>query len=437
MKTNTPLLQLRLVAVAALAMFTPNDLFAIANWARKYQVDCTTCHEPAVPRLNALGHQFRKMGYRMETEVGKDAKPEAYKEIGDWASVRVRTGFNAETFSKRQKGGADFNSYRTRTGFLTPDVTIFYAGNLTKNLSLFTEIEFVDADETEVQVFGEWFGGNPERYYTVRFGQMHTLSRIGWGGFDRPTGITTPDVLSSRGLTTSPVPFRVGEDQRGVDASFAFTPQSRLILGVYNGVDQGGHGNDSNGAGFGDSDNAKDVMLAYEQMLGESGFTLFSYYGTWDQKAGATYDAAGNLTAGAPFLTTTDKRGETEFTFLRVGATASWVFDLFDPKKVGHSELQGGFLYSKDFYPSALPFKDRDGSSFWIGAEQRLPHGSAIFYRYDGVSRSQESSRGLRQRHRVGGVYTVQQNLRLAAEGFIYDQSADSYGVLIQAMLNF
>lgn len=437
MKTSNRTVSIGVAVLTVATLLTPGKAFGISNWARKYQVDCVTCHSPAVPRLNAFGHQFRKMGYRMDTEINA-GKPEAYKELGNFASVRFRTGFNVEHFNQEQKAGDGFNKFRTRSGFIRPDVTLFYAGALTKNLSLFSEIEFVDADETEVQVFGEWFAGNTERWLTVRMGQMHTLSRIGWGGFDRPTGVTTPDVLSARKLTTSPVSFRIGEDQRGADAAYNFTPESRLIVGVYNGMNQAGAGNEGNGAGFGDTDNSKDVLAAYEQMFGESGFTLFGYYGSWDQKAGTMYNASGNvITTGSPFLTTTDSKSQTEFNFLRLGATASWVFHVFDPKKVGNSEIQGGYMYAKDFYPSALPFADRDGHAFWAGVEQRLPHDSALFYRYDRVSRSDESSRGARQRHTLGCVYTYEQYLRLSLEAFTYDQSADSYGVLFQAMLNY
>ena len=352
--------------------------------------------------------------------------------------MRFRTGFNVEHFSQKQKAGDGFNKFQTRNGFIRPDVTLFYAGALTEHLSLFSEIEFIDADETEVQVFGEWTGGNTERWVAIRMGQMHTLSRIGWAGFDRPSGITTPDALGGRKLTTSPVSFRVGEDQRGLDVAYNFTPESRLIVGVYNGVNQGGVGNEGNGAGSGDNDNAKDVLAAYEQMFGESGFTVFGYYGTFDQKAGTMYNAAGNvITTGTPFLTTTDRKAETEFNFARVGATASWVFNIFDPKKIGSSEIQGGFMYAKDFYPKDLPFKDRDGYAFWAGAEQRLPHDSVVFCRYDQLHRSDEASRGARRRYTVGAVYTYEQHLRLSFEAFSYDQAADSYGLLTQAMLNF
>ncbi|MGE5760566.1 MAG: hypothetical protein ACM37V_09455, partial [Gemmatimonadota bacterium] len=38
---------------------------AIPAWARKYNVNCSHCHYPAPPRLNATGLRFRWAGYRM------------------------------------------------------------------------------------------------------------------------------------------------------------------------------------------------------------------------------------------------------------------------------------------------------------------------------------------------------------------------------------
>jgi hypothetical protein len=417
---------------------SPGDVSAVSSWARKYKVDCATCHEPAAPRLNALGHQFRKMGYRLETEVGVDAKPEAYKELGDWFSFRFRTGYDFKSYETRQAAGANANSFDKRSGFMKPDYTIFYGGTITKNLGAFMEVEFDDYNDILLLGEVDWFGGNADQNYLIRVGQFHTLVRVGWGGFDRPSGISTPDVFRLDKLTTSPVIYNIGQDQRGIEVAYGFTPQSRIIAGLFNGVNFDGKGNRGNGNGSGDTDTAKDVMLAYEQMIGESGFTLFGNYGTWDQKAGTTYNAAGNVTTGVPFLTTTDTANQTEFNFLRVGATASWVFNIFDPKKVGSSELQGGYMYAKDYYPSALPFADRTGNSFWAGVEQRLPHSSSVFYRYDQVHRSEQNARGNTSKHTLGAVWTVEEHLRLALEGFIADEeNTDATGLVLQAMLNF
>src|ERR1041385_8492279 len=121
MKNKTRLFALGLAVTILAAIIAPGKAFAISNWARKYNVDCLTCHSPAVPRLNAFGHQFRKMGYRMDTEI-KAGKPEAYREIGNYVSVRLRTGYSIEHFDKPKGGSADnFNAFHTRNGFVDPD----------------------------------------------------------------------------------------------------------------------------------------------------------------------------------------------------------------------------------------------------------------------------------------------------------------------------
>ncbi len=37
----------------------------IPAWARKYNMNCSGCHYPAPPRLNATGQRFKWAGYRM------------------------------------------------------------------------------------------------------------------------------------------------------------------------------------------------------------------------------------------------------------------------------------------------------------------------------------------------------------------------------------
>lgn len=415
------------LTLAFVGLLLPSKVSATANFGRKYGVDCATCHAPAVPRLNAFGHEFRKRGFRMEEEIGQSVKLQAYKEIGDWVSLRLRGGYAVENFDDRQKASSSGNSYETRNGFRRPDYTVFYAGNLSRNLTMFTELEWKDIEEIELQAYGAWFGGDVEHSYFIRLGQMHTLSRIGWGGFDRPTGISTPDVLGST-LTASPVPFKIGQDQRGIDFACNFTPSSRAILGVYNGVNFKGSGSEGNGQGFGDSDGSKDALLALEQMIGESGFTLFGYAGQWSQAAGSQVSVGTNKVALA------DTSSETRFDFARLGATASIIVPLISEQMA--SELQGGYMRSIDVYPDNYPTgTDRNkGDAFWVGVEQRLPYETALIYRFDYVDKKDDVTR---QRNTVGLVYTVQKYLRLAGEVFAYNQPTDSVGANLQAMFNF
>src|SRR6266540_7090048 len=44
----------------------------IPAWARKYNMNCSGCHYPAAPRLNATGIKFRWAGYRMPDAIGEN-----------------------------------------------------------------------------------------------------------------------------------------------------------------------------------------------------------------------------------------------------------------------------------------------------------------------------------------------------------------------------
>ena len=46
----------------------------IPAWARRYNANCSMCHSPAVPRLNARGIQFKWAGYRLPEEIGEKAE---------------------------------------------------------------------------------------------------------------------------------------------------------------------------------------------------------------------------------------------------------------------------------------------------------------------------------------------------------------------------
>ena len=52
----------------------------IPAWARKYNMNCSGCHYPAPPRLNATGMRFKWAGYRMEDDFNETVSVE--KEIG-------------------------------------------------------------------------------------------------------------------------------------------------------------------------------------------------------------------------------------------------------------------------------------------------------------------------------------------------------------------
>jgi len=382
----------------------PKESEAIPAFARKYGVSCAVCHRPDPPRLNTLGHRFRKYGYRMPEELGKDPN---YKEIGEYIAMRGRGRYEYEKFAKGKSA--------TTSRFKWNDATFFYAGSMTKNLSAFFEWEW--EDESEIGLNGQfsWFMGDADRYLQLRLGQMHTLTRVGWAGFDRPTGISTTNVLSTD-IDSSAVPFKINQDQRGLEASIGVTKDARIIAQLLNGLNFAGDGNH----GSQDDDTNKDFLLAYEQNLTErgTGFTLFGYRGVWHSGAGAD--------------------DVTQYVFYRTGATGSLVFPTPFYADL-ESEIQGGVMYAHDVPPSAASVPDNvDGIAYWLGAEEWFKNNASVFGRLDFVNPDIGPDKWA-NKYVLGGTYHLSDYLRLALEGFYNakENGTDSAGVTTEAMFNF
>jgi hypothetical protein len=392
-------------------LLLPETASAIPAFGRQYGVDCATCHRPAVPRLNPEGHMFRKRGFRLEDDWGQARD---VTNVSNFVSIRGRF---KPTYSDPDDGESVFE-------FAGNDVTLFYAGAITANLSAFFEIEVEDVDETGVNGFVSWVTGTTDHWLVLRLGQMHTLTRVGWAGFDRPTGISTTPVLGSS-LTTTPVPFRINQDQRGLEVAYNFTPDVRVLGQVLNGLNFEGSGNE----GSGDSDQDKDFLAAVEWMIGEngSGVTVFGYSGTWHQEPGTEVDST-VLPDGDAF---------TEFDFVRYGVTGSLVVMLWEHP----SEVQAGVMLASDDFPGSYPTGSGsvDGRGFFVDLEQYLSHNAAVFVRADFIDPDTDTGGNDRNRYTAGGVYTPNDYLRLALEVYTEENDAGADRTVAQGevMVNF
>lgn len=370
---------------------------AVASWARRYNTSCSMCHRPAPPRLSFFGHQFRKRGYRLPDEVG--AKPDLTN-LSHYLSLRNRFRYN---YSK-PKGG------NTTSQFELNDTTIFYSGPITGTLSAFVELERPSEPELEVQAFGEWTKGDVPKYWALRWGQMHTLSRVGWAGFDRPTGISAPWLLGRR-LTTANTAFTIGQDQRGMEYQHSTNERGRVIAQILNGLNPGTPADIE-----GRDDTQKDLLGAWEQALNDvgSGFTLLGYRGSWETAPGGPRD-----------------------TFTRFALTGDYFRYLFRPDHL--TELQGGVGFAHD---DVHGIGATNGRVWYIDLEQYLPHDAAVFARWDQLDPNRSIGGDTEHRITLGGVYDVSDSLRLALE--LASQKTFSAGIrtrtnsaVIEAMINF
>ncbi len=391
--------------------FVPPPAEAMPSFTRKYNADCAMCHYPNVPRLNTLGHKFRRAGYRMPDEFNKD---QDINNVSNFVSLRGRVRYEYE----------DGDSVSTKSEFELHDATLFYAGPFSQNFSAFTEAEFEPGNktdgngdplaggETEVALLSHIQGimGNADHFSTFRVGQMHTLYKAGFGGFDRPTAITDARIFSDN-LTSSGLKFKLKTNQRGLELAHVID-NTRLIAQVLNGVDSSGSGIHS------DVGTAKDYSLTFEQIIDDmaSGLTLHAYWGTW-------YDN-NDLSVGQ------------QYGFARYVLTANKVF----PHELdGDFEIIGGFARSEDNAPSGA---DVEGNAFFVELEQFFDKkGFTVLVRYDYLDPNDTISDDLEERWTLGYVRTLQSRVRLAVEGEVSlddENSSDrDYKVLTELMVNF
>lgn len=382
------------IVLAQVSLFLfPRPAHAIPAWGRKYNAPCAMCHYPNVPRLNTLGHQFRRAGYRMPDEFGKGQE---INQVGNFLAGRIRPRLS---FDDKSTGG-------TKIELQLSDATLFYSGAFSQNFSASSEIEINGQGEVELLASISGIYGKPDHFSTFRVGQMHLLSRVGFGGFDRPTGISSPSILGEK-LTSSAIPFIIGEDQKAFELTHV-RGRTRLIAQVLNGLDSAGSGT----ATGGDADKSKDVSIAFEQIFDDiaSGMTLYGYFGTW-------HNTPTNVN---------------EFNFQRYGITANKVFST-------GFEVMGGYIRSKDNVPASIG-SDASGNAFFAELEQYLRKSAfTLLARYDYVDPSTAGG-DLRQKVTLGGVKTVNDNVRLALEASrLRDEKINEadYKVLAELMVNF
>ncbi len=270
----------------------------IPAWARKYNINCSGCHYPAPPRLNATGQRFKWAGYRMPEEIGEKVEVEKIQHY-------VSAGGEVDYRYEKTSGSATSTNV-----FSAPEAEVMYAGPFGQNFSAFFELNLGPEGETErvAQIASIW--GTQKGYGGFRGGQMHNFVEWGVAGFDRLAGPTMPFALD--GPITTTIPFGLAGPRLGAEAYFV-RGSNRLSAQLLNGITPKGAGD------VGEGNLKKDVLVTDQLLLDDagSGVQAIGYYGS-----------VANLdTLASPGLTSH---------FWRLGASASKIYRNF--------ELLGGFL---------------------------------------------------------------------------------------------
>lgn len=324
----------RTVALAAaIVAAMPAPASAIPAWARRYNMNCSGCHLPTVPRLNRTGLRFKWAGYRMPDDIGE--KVEVAK-IDNYIAMRAIV---EHSYARTQGAPADVSSTSASSA------SLYVAGPFGTNYGGFFEFERTPDGAVDLvgQVVGVW--GKEDGFWGLRAGQGHMIVGGAVAGFDRPTGILAPLPLSSP--VAQGVPFRLTGDIAGAEAFYVAGGFSRTSVQVVNSV-TAGSGEEMSGPPATTQDFVLTNQLLWDDV--GSGVTAVGYFG---QVKG--------LSESKPDLSSR---------YTRFGISAN--------KFAGPFEVQAGYVFgSNTSLPtgsgSEFSSSSLSGGGYWIGGAYIQP----------------------------------------------------------------
>ena len=252
--------------------------WAMPMFARKHKMACSDCHDaPTYPRLNDVGYRFRRAGFRMPEQIGKEEVTEF--NLGDYFSGRVQARY---TVSHVSDESVDPSSSSTTNTFEMREITLYpVTGSFMKYFATETEISFAPDELVELEnAYLRGVLGNQEMWLEARFGLWHPFE--GFGASDRPIGVSRPFFETSGANHNQDTLVRIwGTDQVGFEVGGQWRDTS-LTVSVVNGLQT--EVEDERVVGVGitpDQDKRKDVLVFANQIIaGRSGVSALWMHGT-------------------------------------------------------------------------------------------------------------------------------------------------------------
>ncbi len=124
--------------VFALIFILSSQVLATSQWARKYDMGCTSCHT-AFPRLNYFGEQFKRNGYQMPGTQDGDENKQA---IGEHLFLDKLQNFFGIRLNLTPLEIKDAAGKKSEVNIGNANwVQLFTAGSIFKDVSIFIETE--------------------------------------------------------------------------------------------------------------------------------------------------------------------------------------------------------------------------------------------------------------------------------------------------------
>jgi hypothetical protein len=244
--------------IFVLVGFFPNNAEAIPTFARKYRTSCTTCHL-AIPKRNAFGDAFRRLGFRMPggDEAYVKEKPvslgaEAWKKVWPeavWPGLLPATVPISFYGHQRFVWQEDAPDDQGETFFDAPhELELLIGGNWGERISFFGEWILYeksyanDKDKLGAMYiqFNDLLGDTPGMV-NLKFGRFETGAARGLKDDNR----LTPSHAMSFDYTVSGggADKKLRDKQSGLELNGIISSRFEYALGVVNG---GGDNRDTN-----------------------------------------------------------------------------------------------------------------------------------------------------------------------------------------------
>lgn len=323
------IVRLSLVIVAALvaSQFAPSTAGAMPMFARKYKLPCTACHDSlAYPRLNDVGYKFRRAGFRMPENIGKDELTDF--SMTDYNSMKVEA--DNTTNVDRKAGTTD--SSNTFGGDMELHVM---TGSFQKYFASEAELDFApgngaafnNADVRAVY-------GDEDLWFVARAGVFHPFE--GLGASDRFLGPSRPLMFGLVPRQNQSTLVSLAPTRTGIDVGVQWKNTSLSVEVVNRAHLVASDGAISANATSEDAGGGKDLIVVANQILGtRSGLSAYWAHGQIGLPTEVMAFAAG--TSPATWNNQYDK--------LAVFASGGWKELLF----LGGAEL--GFDHALDVGP--------------------------------------------------------------------------------------
>ena len=379
-----------LLGTAWMAVRHSGNAEATPAYARRYGLECTSCHSPNPPRLNNVGMVFRRSGFRLPDadENGKlQLKTIAAHGIGDAMAVAAQIdGHHDQTVAP----GA------SRSGFELSEVELIMGTAVGDRYS--TQVLYIpynDASESELENAEFQVNlGKPESQFIARAGLMQPLvwQKAGHGSMS----LSSPLILDEG----SPAPIGsfagpgLGHMLAGGEAGYMFTnlKQGKLMTTMVSAAALNGFSLDG-GAARQHPGDGTDLLVQATQLFGSRNTVNAFHY---DGRTILAYDVTGAISQR-------DK-------FTRTGLTGS--FAPVDP-----IDLAAGYAMGED-KSDELGSKLKSRGYYGEVTGQIMPYWVAM-YRHDEFDPNTDAGGDLLRADVVSTTYLLNQTLFLTAE---YDQ---------------